>query len=95
MRFALIGDDTQGDLTAYGAVVKENPDRIAAVFIRKAAGEAFTEDELAAKSAIEGAGVPLWLGEDYSTGEAFLAEAGLAGDGDARQIVETVEKQAG
>lgn len=95
MRFALIGDDTQGDLTAYGAVVKENPGRIAAVFIRKAASEAFTEKEIAAKSAIEDAGVPLWMGEDYHTGEAFLAEAGLAGDGDARQIVETVEKQAG
>ena len=95
LRFALIGDDTQGDLTAYGDVVRDNPDRIAAVFIRKAASEDLTEEEVAAKAAIAQAGVPLWMGEDYSTGEAFLAEAGLAGDGDARQIVETVEKQAG
>lgn len=94
LRFALIGDDTQGDLTAYGAVVREFPHRIAAVFIRKAAAENFNEEERAAKSQIEGAGVPLWMGEDYQTGEAFLAEAGLARDEDARHIVETVENQA-
>ena len=91
LRFALIGDDTQGDLTAYGAVVRDNPQRIAAVFIRKAAAEDLSPEEIEAKAMIERAGVPLWMGEDYQTGEAFLAEAGLSGDGDARQIVETVE----
>ena len=44
---------------------------------------------------IRAAGVPLWLGEDYSTGEAFLAEAGLGHDDEARQIVETIEAKAG
>lgn len=90
LKFALIGDDTQGDLTAFGKVATDYPDRIAAVFIRKA-GEAMTEKELAAKQAIQEAEVPLWLGDDYSTGEAFLREAGLARDDEARQIVETVE----
>lgn len=95
LRFALIGDDTQGDLTAYAAVVSENPQRIAAVFIRKAAEDDFSPEELEAKATIRAAGVPLWLGEDYSTGEAFLTEAGLGHDDEARQIVETIEDKAG
>ena len=92
MRFALIGDDTQGDLTAFGKIAVEMPERIAAVFIRQA-GEALSAEEEAAREAIREAGVPLWMGDDYSTGEAFLAEAGLAHDADAKAVVETVEKR--
>ena len=91
LRFALIGDDTQGDLTAFGEVVAHNPGRIRAVFIRQA-GEAMTPDEIAAKATIEAANVPLWLGKDYATGKQFLRAIGLAGDGEAEKIVQTVEK---
>lgn len=90
MKFALIGDDTQGDLPAYAGVVTDNPGRIAAVFIRTA-GEAMTPEEEAGKAAIEQAGVRLWLGNSYETGQDFLESAGLSHDAEAGQIVETVE----
>ena len=91
IRFALIGDDTQGDLPAYADVVTQNPGRVAAVFIRKAASEPLSPEELAGKAAIEEAGVPLWLGESYEIGQDFLAAAGVHAHGETAQIVETVE----
>lgn len=90
-RFALIGDDTQGDLPAYADVVTNNLGQVAAVFIRTATGQPLSPEELAGKAAIEAAGVPLWLGEDYQTGQDFLRVAGLRPHGDAAKIVETVE----
>ncbi|WP_209349007.1 phosphatase domain-containing protein [Pontixanthobacter sp. CEM42] len=91
MRFALIGDDSQGDLTAYGDIVADHPGRIAAVFIRTV-GAAFSPEEIAAKAVIEANAVPLWLGGDYKTGEAFLKATGLASDKEATQIVTTIDK---
>ncbi|MEW4449419.1 phosphatase domain-containing protein [Qipengyuania sp. JC766] len=90
-RFALIGDDTQGDFAAFADVIEAYPGRVAAVFIRNA-GDTLSADKLAAQDAIEASGVPLWTGSDYSTGRAFLDAAGLSHDEDAAQIVETVEK---
>ena len=87
MRFALIGDDTQGDLAAYGAVVEEYGHQVAAVFIRSA-GEALSPEEEAAVRIIEASGVPLWRGPDYATGAAFLEQTGLLHDGDAARIVQ-------
>ena len=93
-KFVLIGDDTQGDLTAFGHTVATHPQRIRAVFVRLA-GEAMTADELAAKAAIEDAGVPLWLGDTYATGEAFIAQLDLEGDREAETLVRTVEHAPG
>ena len=93
LEFALIGDDTQGDLTAFADIVARHPQRIRAVFIRKA-GEAFTPEELAAKDTIRSADVPLWLGDAYDTGQDFLRSIGLARDGEAERIVEAKEKPA-
>lgn len=89
MRFALIGDDTQGDLTAYSEVVQANPGRIAAVFIRTGAGP-LSPAERGGKAMIEAAGVPLWLGGDYATGRDFLRANKLSTTGETSQIVETV-----
>ena len=91
IRFALIGDDTQGDLPAYADAVTRNLGQVAAVFIRTATNQPLSPEELAGKAAIEAAGVPLWLGEDYDTGQEFLRVAGLRAHGDAAKIVETVE----
>ena len=91
LRFALIGDDTQGDLTAYSEVVQHNPGRIAAVFIRTGAGP-LSPSERAAKTMIEAAGVPLWLGDDYATGQDFLRANRLSKTGETAQIVETMRK---
>ncbi|MGI8944546.1 MAG: phosphatase domain-containing protein [Qipengyuania sp.] len=91
MRFALIGDDTQGDLPAFAQAVAEHSGQIRAVFIRRA-GEAFSPEELMAKDTIEAARVPLWLGDSYETGQKFLSSIGLAHDGEAEKIVETVDQ---
>ena len=93
LRFALIGDDTQGDLTAYSAIVGAFPDRIAAVFIRKL-GEAMSSEEVAAQKLIKKAQVPLWLGPDFGAGIDFLQQTGLIRDHDARRVVETTIAQA-
>ncbi|WP_271079140.1 phosphatase domain-containing protein [Aurantiacibacter sp. MUD61] len=89
MRFALVGDDTQGDLPAFAKAVADNPGQIAAIFLRRAAEEDFSADEQSAKTTIEDAGVPLWLGDDYGQGHEFLRSIGLAHEEDAEEVVET------
>ena len=71
----------------------ERPEQVRAVFIRRA-GDPFTPEELIARSAIETAGVPLWLGESYDSGKEFLRSIGLGRDGEAEEIVKAVDKQA-
>lgn len=92
LQFALIGDDSQGDLLAFSEVVATHPGRVRAVFIRRA-GEPFSPEEVLAQATIEGANVPLWLGECYSTGRQFLRAIGLAHDGEAERILEAVDKR--
>ena len=92
LRFALIGDDTQGDLPAYAEAAARNPGRVAAIFIRTTAAHAFAPEEVAARAAIEAAGVPLWLGDSFAVGKDFLAAAGFTPGGETEQIVRAVEK---
>ena len=89
--FALIGDDTQGDLPAFAKVATGNPGRITAIFLRMVSTEALSAEELAAKDAIEAAGVPLWIGDSYKVGEDFLDRIGVTPGGETTQIVHTVE----
>ena len=91
MKFALLGDDSQGDLTAFSAIAIDNPGRIRAVFIRKV-GEAMSAEEVAAEAALHAAKIPLWLGEGYEEGRAFLASIGLLEDEDAEAVVKSVGK---
>jgi phosphatidate phosphatase APP1 len=89
-RFALVGDDTQGDLPAFARVVEENPGRVAAIFIRTA-GASFSAEEKIAQATIKAAGVPLWMGDSYTVGNQFLRAAGLSDEGHAAALVEAVE----
>lgn len=90
MRFALIGDDTQADALAYAEVVRQNPARIAAVFIRQAPGADIGPDEQAALDAIRAAGVEMWTGSSYEIGADFLARLGFTPRGETTQIVNTI-----
>ena len=92
LRFALIGDDTQGDLPAYARVVEHNRQRVAAIFIRTTAADSLSPEETAARAVIEGAGVPLWLGDSYAIGKDFLDAVGFTPGGETEQIVRAVEK---
>ena len=91
IRFALLGDDSQGDLTAFAEIALAHPERVRAVFIRKV-GEAMSVEELAAKAALNAARIPLWLGEGYEEGHKFLASIGLLDDEDAEALVAQVGK---
>ena len=93
MKFALIGDDSQGDLTAFADIAIENPGRIRAIFIRKV-GDAMNPEEITAKAKLEAGKVPLWLGDSYHTGHQFLASVGLLDDIEARAIIDAVEATA-
>lgn len=77
LKFALVGDDTQKDLVAFGDAVAEHPDRIAAVFIRRVSHEDLDAQEIAAQKSIEAAGIPFWMGADYGAARTFLSQAGL------------------
>ena len=92
LQFALVGDDTQKDLIAFGKIVTEHPNRVKAVFIRKASKDEFTAEEKAAHDAIQAADVAFWMGSDYSTGQDFLVDAGLTGSTPAAKIVRTIEQ---
>lgn len=87
LKFALVGDDTQKDLVAFGEIVAEHQDRVAAVFIRRISAEAPNEKEQAAKIAIDAAGVPFWMGADYNAARDFLSEAGLEMDAPVENLV--------
>ena len=92
LRFALIGDDTQGDLPAYARVVEHNRQRVAAIFIRTTAANDLSPEETAARALIEAAGVPLWLGDSFAIGKDFLDAVGFTPGGETEQIVRAVEK---
>lgn len=89
MQFALIGDDTQGDLSAYSHLAADFPGRIAAILIRMA-GDPHTPEERAAVARIEAAGVPLWLGEGFDVQQDFLDRLGLSHAGDTAQVAKAV-----
>lgn len=92
MRFALIGDDTQGDLPAFGHAAKQFPGQIAGVFMRTVSAEVLSPEEEQAVAAIREADIPLWLGEDYETGLKFLRANGFTPSGETQQIVKTVDR---
>lgn len=92
MRFAMIGDDTQGDLPAYASAVKRHGERVIGVFIRTTAGSGLSPEEIAAQDAIRAAGVPLWMGDSFAVGQDFLSAMGFTQGGETEQIVRVVEK---
>ncbi|MHA7820703.1 MAG: phosphatase domain-containing protein [Erythrobacter sp.] len=92
LRFALIGDDTQKDLVAFGGIAAKSPDRIAAIFIRSVSGEPHTAEEERALALIRKAGVPFWTGNDYEKAADFLNGAGLDFEGGVEKLVRTASE---
>ncbi|WP_298470920.1 phosphatase domain-containing protein [uncultured Erythrobacter sp.] len=95
MRFALVGDDTQKDAIAFAEIVAARPKQIAAVFIRTVSWANPNEAQLAARNAIEQAGVPFWTGSDYRAVDEFLAEIGLDSDKQVEHLVRASEDDIG
>lgn len=92
LQFALIGDDTQKDLTAFGRIAREFPGRIAAVFIRAVTGAPLNNEELHALDTFERLGVPYWSGSDYAEAKRFLRSAGLDLEGGVKSLVRTASR---
>lgn len=91
-RFALVGDSTQSDALAYAEAVRRHSDRIAGVLIRKAPGAGISPEEREALTAIEQAGVPLWVGSDFAVEDDFLRTLGLDTADEARAIVDSLHR---
>ena len=94
LRFALIGDDTQADASAYAEAVRAHPGRIVAVFIRRAPGAGLEQAEQAALASISAAGVPLWTGATFDVAGEFLDALGFTAGGDTERIVATIAAAA-
>ncbi len=94
MRFAMIGDDTQGDLPAFADAAAAHPGQVAGVFLRKAATEGYTAEELAAKVQLEADGIPLFTGETFDEATDFLEALGIGRDDHAAQIIHAIEDEA-
>lgn len=77
MRFVLVGDDSQKDLSVFGSIAAARPNRIAAVFIRRVTARKPGGADVSAQARLRHAGVPFWMGDDYAAARAFLSEAGL------------------
>jgi len=93
LRFVLIGDDSQGDLVAFGDIAQEFGERVAAIFIRRV-GEDLSSEEEAAKAAITGRNITLWMGDSFAIEQDFLEAAGLGYDDAAQKIVELTQEGA-
>nr|WP_298931900.1 phosphatase domain-containing protein [uncultured Erythrobacter sp.] len=77
MKFVLVGDDTQKDLSVFGGLANARPERIAAVFIRQTASRPLSETEKSIKAELSRSTVPFWTGSDYAAARSFLEEIGL------------------
>lgn len=90
LKFVLVGDDTQKDMIVFGKIGAANPERIAAVFIRRISQEPLNGEELSAQRALDTAGVPLWTGANFADAQNFLAKAGLRMDSEVETLIDTV-----
>ena len=68
------------------------PGRVAAIFLRRAAEENLSTEEVLAQESIAKAGIPLWLGESFAEGIDFLRQSGFSPGDETEQIVRVVEK---
>jgi phosphatidate phosphatase APP1 len=66
MRFLLIGDNGQRDVSIYAKVVEDFGERVAAVFIRDVDGTCRSGPEGALLAGIEAAGVPTFCGSGFA-----------------------------
>ncbi len=77
LRFLLIGDNGQKDVTIYAQVVKDFGPRVAAVFIRDVDGSCRSGPEGALLREIEAAGVPTFCGAGFEDALAVVERLDL------------------
>jgi phosphatidate phosphatase APP1 len=77
LRFLLIGDNGQRDVTVYAQVVKDFRERVAAVFIRDVDGSCRSGPEGELLREIEAAGVPTFCGAGFGDAVAVVEKLQL------------------
>jgi phosphatidate phosphatase APP1 len=77
LRFLLIGDNGQRDVTVYARVVRDFPERVAAVFIRDVDGSCRSGPEGELLREIEAAGVPTFCGAGFGDAVAVVEKLAL------------------
>ncbi|WP_161881901.1 App1 family protein [Deinococcus alpinitundrae] len=90
--FVLIGDSGEQDPEIYAEVVRRNPGRVLAVYIRRVTGAARDEGVQQLRAEVQKAGVELVLTRD-SLAAAFHAMAmNLISPSELRSVIQSVEK---
>ncbi len=74
LRFLLIGDNGQRDVSVYSKVVADFRDRVAAVFIRDVDGSCRSGPEGLLLQAIEESGVPTFCGAGFEDAMAVVEQ---------------------
>lgn len=92
LRFILIGDDSQGDVSAYADAVTGHPGRVAGVLIRNVNDSSFSSEEIAAIAAIRSAGIPVWTGSAFDAGDEMIAAMKLSTSEEVEEVAKKLEK---
>ena len=87
LKFLLIGDNGQRDVTIYAKAVADFPERIGAVFIRDVDGSCRTGPEGNLLRAIEAQGVPTFCGAGFGDATALVERLGLDRPAEAASAV--------
>ncbi|MEE4212786.1 MAG: phosphatase domain-containing protein [Parvularcula sp.] len=77
MRFLLIGDDGQKDITVYADAARRFPERIAGVFIRDVHGDEHTDETDPELKVLEAAGIPVYFGKTLEGAADVAREMGF------------------
>jgi phosphatidate phosphatase APP1 len=87
LKFLLIGDNGQRDVTIYAKAVADFPGRVAAVFIRDVDGSCRSGPEGALLREIEARGVPTFCGAGFGDATALVERLGLDRPAEAASAV--------
>ena len=87
LRFLLIGDNGQRDVSIYAKVVEDFGNRVAAVFIRDVDGSCRSGPEGALLAGIEARGVPTFCGAGFDDALAVVKTLGLDRPFEAAQAI--------
>ena len=87
LKFLLIGDNGQRDVTIYARAVADFPERIAAVFIRDVDGSCRSGPEGDLLREIEARGVPTFCGAGFADATALVERLGLDRPAEAASAV--------
>lgn len=95
LRFLLIGDNGQRDVSVYSKVVSDFPDRVAAVFIRDVDGTCRAGPEGQLLAEIEARGIPVFCGAGFADATAVVERLSLDRPAEAARAVLTPSASAG